>query len=313
MSQSQMVFMRHGVRPKRMRSCCHAGTRKDRHPRQGKYACVPGMVAIEGYPNSGGRYSSALYPFRQGRIMEKGHFRRWLPFAIPQAVTASRVVLGGAALFAAHFHNAHLAATLITFGSITDGIDGAVARKLGACSEFGAQFDYFADYLCYIVSPAALSLLLFEAPPGAWMLIALGLPLLGGALRYPRNLLYQKNEDFNERGSPGLGTLFYAYFIVTLVFTDLRAIVGNAAFQWIVAGIITVVSCLMVTSVRYMRLPKYRPLAVALFIGLAIMPFFYSRILAGIALVSGFVFCFIVPFFTNRSPGRGTPGLQGTR
>jgi CDP-diacylglycerol---serine O-phosphatidyltransferase len=240
--------------------------------------------------------------------MEQQQFRQAIKTCIPQVVTASRVVLGGAALFAAYFHNARLAATLIIYGSITDGIDGAVARKLGVCSEFGAMFDYFADYLCYIVAPAALSLLLFEERPGAWILVVLGLPLLAGALRYPRNLVYQKSQNFEELGNPGLGTLFYAYFIVTLVFTELRGIVSGTQFLWIVVVIITVVSCLMVTSVRYMRLPKYRPLAVALFIGLAIMPFFWSKILAGIALASGFVFCFITPFFANRRPRRGTPG-----
>jgi CDP-diacylglycerol---serine O-phosphatidyltransferase len=237
--------------------------------------------------------------------MDKQQFLMAAKFSIPQTVTASRIALGGAALFAAYVHNGRLAATLITLGSITDGIDGAMARKLDVCSEFGALFDYFADYLCYVVAPVALSLLLFEELPGAWTLLVLGLPLLSGALRYSRNLLYQKSQDFERIGNPGLGTVFYAYFIITLIFTDLKLVVGAVAFHWIVLVINTAVCSLMVTSVRYMKLPRYRPLAFALLVGLAVMPFVYTRILAGIALSLGFVFCFIVPFFTNRRPKDG--------
>jgi phosphatidylserine synthase len=63
-----------------------------------------------------------------------------------------RVGCGAPALFAVHFQEEEFAATLITLGFITDGIDGPVARKLGVSSEFGASHDYFANYLCYIVA-----------------------------------------------------------------------------------------------------------------------------------------------------------------
>ncbi len=43
-----------------------------------------------------------------------------------------------------------VAATFITLGAVTDGLDGWAARRLGVSSPFGALFDYFCDYLCFV-------------------------------------------------------------------------------------------------------------------------------------------------------------------
>lgn len=48
-----------------------------------------------------------------------------------QFLTGSRIVLAAGALFAVNREELFLAATLITLGIVTDGRDGAVARKLG--------------------------------------------------------------------------------------------------------------------------------------------------------------------------------------
>ena len=78
-------------------------------------------------------------------------------FAAPQLLTASRLVIGTAALIAAIDGRLYMAATLICLGAVTDGLDGFLARRFDAASAFGALFDYFADYVCYVVAPWAMA------------------------------------------------------------------------------------------------------------------------------------------------------------
>jgi phosphatidylserine synthase len=78
-------------------------------------------------------------------------------FAVPQLLTATRLVLGTVALISAMDGRTYMAATMITSGAVTDGLDGFVARRLDATSPFGALFDYFADYVCYVVAPWAVA------------------------------------------------------------------------------------------------------------------------------------------------------------
>jgi phosphatidylserine synthase len=219
-----------------------------------------------------------------------------LRFSIPQGITASRVILGGGALYAGAFQRVDLAATLITLGAVTDGLDGPLARRLGVISEFGALFDYFADYLCYIVAPVMLSLILAESH-GLLSLIVLGLPLLTGAIRYSRNAGLLKTQAFDEVGIPGLGTVFYAFFIVTLAFLDLKPAIGPALLNRILLFTVVAVSCLMILPVRYPRLMKFKWISAPILLGFAVMPFVYPKVLAAIALALGFVYTTISPFF----------------
>jgi len=223
-----------------------------------------------------------------------------LRFVIPQAITASRIVLGGSALYAAAFHRIGLAATLITLGAVTDGLDGPLARRLGVSSEFGALFDYFADYLCYIVAPVALSLLLAGETAGPFSLVALGFPLLTGAIRYSRNAGLIKTETFDDVGIPGLGTVFFAFFIVTLAFLDPGPVIGAELLKGILISTVVAVSCLMILPVRYPRLMKFRWIAAPILLGFALMPFVYTRTLAAVALALGFVYTAISPFFMKK-------------
>ncbi len=49
-----------------------------------------------------------------------------------------------------------MAAALIIFAALIDGIDGRLARRLQASSEFGAELDSLADFLNFGVAPALL-------------------------------------------------------------------------------------------------------------------------------------------------------------
>jgi CDP-diacylglycerol---serine O-phosphatidyltransferase len=223
-------------------------------------------------------------------------------FLIPQFLTGLRVVLGGAALFQAMRGQVHWAATWITYGALTDGLDGMMARRLKATSDFGAVFDLFADYVCYIVAPVALSISFFAPAPGTMTLIILGLPLLAGAVRYSRNLQWSRTQTFEIVGIPGLGTVIYSFFIVTLVFSGVEEAIGVPWTHWTILILVPTLSVLMVSPIRFSKIMKYRWIFFPVMVGFLIMPFACTRMFAAIAFALGFVYTVVSPvliFYRN--------------
>jgi CDP-diacylglycerol--serine O-phosphatidyltransferase len=80
-----------------------------------------------------------------------------MPGGLAHLLTASRVVIGALALSAALDGRFRDAAALITLSAVIDGLDGKLARWLNASSPFGGIFDYFCDYLCFLMAPWALT------------------------------------------------------------------------------------------------------------------------------------------------------------
>ncbi len=227
--------------------------------------------------------------------MDKAAMRNKFRYLIPQLLTSVRVVLGGIALFQAILGQGQWAATWITYGALTDGLDGIAARHLKATSDFGALFDLYADFVCYIVAPVALSLSYFDSAPDNWMLFLLGLPLLAGAIRYARNLGWSRLESFELTGTPGLPTLIYAFLIVTLVFARPEEWIGTSWIRLILLILVPILSWLMISPIRYSKLMKYHWIFYPVTVGFLIMPFVFTRLFATIALALGFVYTVVSP------------------
>ncbi len=227
--------------------------------------------------------------------MNHGDVRLRLRFLVPQLFTGARVFLGGIALFQAMIGERHWAATWITYGALTDGFDGIVARKLSVTSDFGALFDLFADYVCYLVAPAALSLSFFEPRPRATVLILLGSPLLAGAIRYARNIQWNKIEPFEVAGIPGLGTVIYAFFIVTLVFSRPQEVIDIVWVRTIILLLVPALSVLMISPIRFSKLMKFHWIFYPVAAGFVIMPFAFTRLFSAITLALGFLYTVISP------------------
>jgi len=189
----------------------------------------------------------------------------------------------------------HWAATWITYGALTDGLDGIVARKMSATSDFGALFDLFADYLCYIVAPVALSLSFFDAGPGAMALILLGSPLLAGAVRYARNIQWSRAQSFEVAGIAGLGTVIYAFFIVTLVFSRPQEVIGMEWVRLTILILVPLLALLMVSTIRFSKLMKFHWIFFPVMVGFLIMPFAFTRLFSAITLALGFLYAVISP------------------
>lgn len=219
------------------------------------------------------------------------------------AVTVVRVVLGAAAAVAALDGRLTAAATLITVCAVLDGLDGKVARWFTAASPFGALFDYFCDYLCFIVAPWLLTRALVGAG-GDVADAALVVPLVTGAARYARSGVIVAARDDEVRDLPGLATMFFAFVSVLAVFLDLRAMAGPPAATTIVVGMSVLTGVLMIAPVRYPKLSAFRGVSPAVLVLLTAMPLIGTQAIAWAAVVIGLTYIVAGPLLVTHRPHR---------
>ena len=79
-----------------------------------------------------------------------------LKYLIPNSFTALSMVFGVISAYLSTQGELNLAAWMITWGVLLDKLDGSAARLFNASSEFGVQFDSFADFVIFGVAPASL-------------------------------------------------------------------------------------------------------------------------------------------------------------
>lgn len=101
---------------------------------------------------------SATFP-RRLRLRDRriGQRLRGHPGVLPGAITLGNMLCGFAAILLASRGQFLYAAWLIVAAFFLDGIDGRVARLVGAAGRFGEQLDALADTVSFAVAPAALS------------------------------------------------------------------------------------------------------------------------------------------------------------
>lgn len=106
---------------------------------------------------------------------------------IPNLFTISNLLLGFLSLVYASEGYFKMAAIMILFSVILDGMDGKVARKLDVSTLFGKELDSLSDLVSFGVAPA---MLLYQQTLhkyfGFWGLLAVLLFVTCGALRLAR-------------------------------------------------------------------------------------------------------------------------------
>lgn len=234
--------------------------------------------------------------------MASQHLSTTFRFCLPQAITSLRVLLSSWALFVAFSGATELAAVLVILGVISDGFDGSVARKLSVASDFGALFDYFADYLCFIVVPSVLSFLMLKAAAGMVELAVLALPLLAGALRYSRMDGLRRIESFDEFGYPGLSTVLYTCYVVAVFFLAHQGFLGERLLSQVILVAVPVLSALMLAPVRYPKLVKSTSILLPVLAGLGLMPFVLTTALALLTVAVIVLYVVISPFLISQRP-----------
>ena len=131
------------------------------------------------------------------QIDELQHGPSALARILPNAITASALCAGLVSVHLSVEGRYDMALGAIIVSAILDGLDGRVARKLGSCSRFGAEFDSLADFLSFGIAP----IVLLYCWSGDYMTVAVGLCFmtfaLGSALRLARF-----NSNLDEPAAP---------------------------------------------------------------------------------------------------------------
>jgi len=122
---------------------------------------------------------------------------RRFKFAVVNACTLASLTLGLLAIFQAMQGDVRIAATCLIACVAFDGLDGALARKLGVASPFGAQMDSLADMCSFgLAAPVVVYASLVGTVPPAAAAVACALVAACAAVRLARFNVSPKDGRF---------------------------------------------------------------------------------------------------------------------
>lgn len=192
-----------------------------------------------------------LTPPRRGPV-------RRVVVVVPSLFTLGNLFLGVWAIVAAIEGEYYAASWYLFIAAVLDVLDGRIARLSGTGSRFGAELDSLADIVSFGLAPGILIHLavLTEAGPFAWV-FSYGF-LVGAALRLARfNTQAQVDPHGPFLGMPtpaaGLTLAMFYPFSTTTFYRD---VLSDLPWQQIIIFLVLGLSVLMVSHVRYARLPR---------------------------------------------------------
>jgi CDP-diacylglycerol---serine O-phosphatidyltransferase len=208
--------------------------------------------------------------------------RRRVSFALVNACTLASLGLGLMAIFLAMQGDVRIAAACLVACVGFDGLDGALARKLGVSSPFGAQMDSLADMCSFgLAAPVVVYAALAHTVPTAVAAVACILVAGCAAIRLARFNVSPKDGRFFS----GVPTTLVAAVLALTVLIDLP-LPGIA-----VLGGVALLAFAMVSSFPYAklaRLVKLPPwLWVLPIVGALVDPRLTFVMLVGAYLLSG--------------------------
>jgi CDP-diacylglycerol--serine O-phosphatidyltransferase len=179
-----------------------------------------------------------------------------LKYLIPNAFTAVSMLFGVYAFTLAAKGELELAAWMILWGVLLDKLDGTAARLFNATSEFGVQYDSFADFVVFGIAPAAL--LYFGVSSGSNTqiftvpLVVSGLFIIANSARLARFNVDAGEDDGVFIGIPTtlVGAVLASSYLVALGHGFIDVWVEWAPTVWLICA---------VAMVSNIRLPKLKP------------------------------------------------------
>lgn len=185
-----------------------------------------------------------------------GRDRGPMPFLLllPNLVTLAGMCLGMTSIRFAMVGNFHVAAALIVLAALVDGMDGLIARRLRATSEFGAELDSLSDFICFGVAPGLLvyQFALGEANALGWVFVLVYAATC--CMRLARFNVMRGEEGAGKTHFTGVPAPAGALLALLPVFIHLAGLVDVRAAPMVVAGWLAVVGVLMIS-----RLPTFSP------------------------------------------------------
>lgn len=167
-------------------------------------------------------------------------------YLLPNLFTLGGFFAAFYAVIAAMHGKYEHAAIAILLAMVMDGLDGAVARLVDACSEFGKQLDSLADIVSFGLTPAIVVY--------SWSLQYLGkigwlvafLYAACTALRLARFNIQAASKHFQ-----GLSTTMAAGLVATGVWASSQVPFWGQSHPWVVMIVVIVLSVLKVSTIRY--------------------------------------------------------------
>jgi CDP-diacylglycerol--serine O-phosphatidyltransferase len=180
---------------------------------------------------------------------------RRIRFAIVNGFTISSIVLGMTAIFLAVNHSdVHWAAGCLIFCVAFDGLDGALARKLGVASPFGAQMDSLADMCSFgLAAPVVVYAWLAGTAPRMLIVPACALVAVCAAIRLARFNVSPKDGRF----FCGVPTTMVAAVLASATLISPAMPAGLRVAGVVVLGLAMVSSFPYVKLARLLRLPPW--------------------------------------------------------
>jgi CDP-diacylglycerol--serine O-phosphatidyltransferase len=207
---------------------------------------------------------------------------RRIKFGLANACTLASIMLGMSAVFISMHGDPRLAAMLLLGCVIFDGVDGAVARKMGVASPFGAQMDSLADMCSFgIAAPVVLYAALHGQAPALLIAIACGMIAAGAAIRLARFNVSPKDGRFFS----GVPTT------MTAAVMALSVLIGLKLPGLLAVVAVAVLAIAMVSGFPYAKLSRIARLPLWLFAapvaGLLVAPQLTFAVGVALYVISG--------------------------
>jgi CDP-diacylglycerol---serine O-phosphatidyltransferase len=225
-----------------------------------------------------------------------------LPFAhlLPNLTTIVGLCAGLTAIRFAVDGRHELAAVLIIFSALIDGLDGLLARRLDAASSFGAELDSLSDFVCFGVAPGILvfALALGSMTGPGWVFVLVY--VIGCCLRLARfNVGRSGPQPVGPPHFIGVPAPAGAMLALLPAFVTFAGFGDAAAAPALVAPYLGLVGIAMVSRIRTfspkgLRVPRDRAgwvlIAMAIVVGVALTRFWPMMVVVVVAYAAHVVY-----------------------
>ncbi len=174
---------------------------------------------------------------------------------IPNSFTALSILSGFTSIVYSSQNEYIIASVLIMVAGVFDVLDGLLARMLKSSSQFGVELDSLADVLSFGAAPAFLIYHCYLVKYGWIGLLISACLLVFGAFRLAR--FNTQVEDITVKVDfKGLPIPISAIIIATFVIAFYKDGSILPQFEYFVIPLVFLNSALMVSSIRYNKMPK---------------------------------------------------------
>ena len=219
-----------------------------------------------------------------------------LPFLmlVPNLVTILGLCAGLTAIRYTFDSRFMLAAGLIVFAALIDGLDGLIARRLRATSDIGAELDSLSDFLCFGVAPAVVVYRFAGSGDAGLMWIFALVYAICCCLRLARFNVMRDQPDA-PRHFVGVPAPAGAGLALMPVFAHFAGVMDLRDWPVLVALWLALVGFLMVSriptpSIKGIRIPRDKArfllVGMALVVGLMISRFWLLMFVVGLAYLA---------------------------